>query len=45
MNTAIIIFLIYGIFGTGTLSFNGKKIINCNWFTLVALILFLIKIF
>ena len=45
MNIAIIILLIYGIFSTGTFSFNGKKIVNCNYFTLAALILFLIKIF
>ena len=45
MNIAIVILLIYGIFSTGSFSFNGKKIVNCNYFTLIALILFLIKIF
>ena len=45
MNIIIVILLIYGIFSTGTFSFNGKKIVNCNYFTLAALVLFLIKIF
>ena len=46
MNIAIIIFMILGIILTGTLSFtfgDGEKKFNCNWCTLVALILFLVK--
>lgn len=40
----IIVCLVLGIFETGTLNINGYEI-HVNWFTLVALILFLVKIF
>jgi len=46
MNIAIIIFMILGVILTGTLSFtfnDETKKFNCNWCTLVALILFLVK--
>ena len=47
MNIAIIIFMILGIILTGTLSFTSSDGVttkfNCNWCTLVALILFLVK--
>lgn len=47
MNTAIIIFMILGIILTGTISFtfadDTTKKFNCNWCTLIALILFLVK--
>lgn len=42
MNIAIIIFLILGIIGTGTLTIKEHKI-NINWFCIVALILFIIQ--
>jgi len=42
MNAAIIVFLALGIIGTGTITINGKKF-NVNWFCVVALILFIIK--
>lgn len=47
MNIAIIILMILGIILTGSLSVtfgDGEtKKFNCNWCTLVALILFLVK--
>ncbi len=47
MNIAIIILMILGIILTGNLSVtfgDGEtKKFNCNWCTLVALILFLVK--
>lgn len=47
MNIAIIVFMILGIVLTGTLTFtgaDGESIkFNCNWCTLIALILFLVK--
>lgn len=46
MNIAIIILMILGIFVQGHISFRFNETtikITCNWFTLIALILFLIK--
>ena len=43
MNIAIIIFLVLGIVGTGSIKINNFKI-SINWFCIVALILFIIKI-
>jgi len=44
MTVAIIIFLVLGIFGNGTLKINEHEI-KINWFVVVALILFLVKTF
>lgn len=43
MNIAIIILLVISIFGYGNLKVRGYEI-NMNWFALVVLILFIIKI-
>lgn len=43
MNTAIIILLVLGIIGTGTLTINGHEF-RVNWFCVAVLILFLINL-
>ena len=47
MNIAIIIFMILGVILTGNLTFTfadeTTKKFDCNWCTLIALVLFLVK--